>query len=453
MSPISKILVHWLRVDCAMANWKKIAKGVCLLAVVAGAGAGWMAWKTFDTSRSDVADDQVRLADVRSTDQAAITRGEYVMRQADCAACHKGNFAGGYKIDTPFGSLATSNITPDLKTGIGNMTERDFFNAIRQGMGSQGLLYPAMPYTAYTKLSDQDLHDLWAYMSTIAPVEKAIDENAGMNFPYNIRLAMAGWDMLFFDNRSFEPDPARPADWNRGKYLTDGPAHCGTCHTPRNLLGGETGAYLQGGRLGNWYAPDITPNPHVGIGNWSVDNLVTYLKTGSDEVAVAAGPMAEAVEHSFQYYTTDDLQAIGTYLKSIAPSTAQKGAPMALEPQVVKSAALSYEVNCSACHGLEGEGIKGMVPAFAGNQRMQVDDAANLVNAMLVGARAPHTETRQTAAGMPSFAWKMNDREIADILNYMRNSWGNTATAVTQQEVAAMRTALGAREKLKVPAG
>lgn len=437
-----------------MAKLNKIVKSLGLAAVVAGAGAAWLAYETFDTSRSNVADDQVRLADFRSTNATAIKRGEYVMRLADCAACHKGNFAGGYTIDTPFGSLLTSNITPDTETGIGKMTERDFFNAVRQGMGSHGLLYPAMPYTAYTKLGDQDMHDLWAYISTIAPVKKKIDENAGMNFPYNIRLAMAGWDMLFFDNSPFTAQPAQPPAWNRGKYLTDGPAHCGTCHTPRNLLGGErTSKYLEGGRLGTWYAPDITPNPHTGIGQWSVDQLATYLKSGSDGNAVAAGPMAEAVEHSFQYYRMDDLQAIGVYLKSLAPSPGKAPVPMHVDTRKTQASALAYEVNCSACHGLQGEGIKGMVTAFAGNPRITADDPTNLIHAMLKGTRAPHTETLQTAAGMPSFAWKMDDQQIADILDHVRNAWGNEAAAVSVDDVATLRRQLNAHEKLQTPQG
>lgn len=434
-----------------MTNWKNIAKGALAVSCVAAVGVSWWAWRTFDTSRSDVADDQVPLAEFRSTDQAAITRGEYVMRLADCAACHKPNFAGGYKIDTPFGSLVTSNITPDRDSGIGKMTQRDFFNAVRQGMGSNGLLYPAMPYPAYTKLSDGDMRDLWAYISTIPPVKKEIKENAGMNFPYNIRLAMAGWDMLFFDNASFAPERDQSVAWNRGKYLTDGPAHCGTCHTPRNPLGGErTDAYMQGALLGTWYAPDITPNMSTGIGRWSIEHLTNYLKTGSDGVAVAAGPMAEAVEHSFQYYATSDLQAIGAYLKSLPPSDHVPSKPMTLTSKKMESSALAYEVNCSACHGLKGEGISGMVTAFAGNRRMLTDDPTNLVHAMLMGARAPYTDVRQTAAGMPSFAWKMNDQEVADILNYIRNSWGNQAQAVSYEQVSVMRIALGAKPKMSV---
>ncbi|HKS15623.1 MAG TPA: cytochrome c [Pseudomonas sp.] len=435
-----------------MMNWKKIIKVAALAGCIAAAGAGWMAWRTFDTSRSDVADNTVPLAEFQSTDQAAITRGEYVMRLSDCAACHKPNFAGGYKIDTPFGSLITSNITPDKQTGIGAMTERDFFNAVRQGIGSHGLLYPAMPYPAYTKLNDQDMHDLWAFMSTIAPVKKEIDENAGMNFPYNMRLAMAGWDMLFFDNSRYITEVTQTESWNRGKYLTDGPAHCGTCHTPRNLLGGErTDAYMQGARLGTWHAPDITPNHQTGLGDWSIEQLALYLQTGSDGVAVAAGPMAEAVEHSFQHYTQHDLIAIGEYLKSLPASDLKPGMPMEMNANSVKAAALGYEVNCSACHGLDGEGIEGMVTAFAGNHRIASNDPTNLIHAMLMGARAPHTQARQTAAGMPSFAWKMSDREVSEILNYIRNSWGNQAPSVTSEQVRTMRVALGAKDKLTIP--
>ncbi|WP_189443662.1 cytochrome c, partial [Salinicola rhizosphaerae] len=424
-----------------MANWKKIGAGVGVVVVVAVVGAGIWTWKTLDTSRSDAADDQTKLADFTSDDQDAIKRGEYVMRLADCAACHKGNFAGGYEIETPFGKLLTSNITPDTDTGIGNMTERDFFNAVRQGIGSHGLLYPAMPYPSYTKLTDEDMHDLWAYMSTIEPVKQDIDENGQMPFPFNVRLAMAGWNLLFFDNEGFQSASDQSDEWNRGKYIVDGPAHCSTCHSPRNALGGEVGGgYMSGGSLGAWYAPDITSNPHTGIGDWSKDELADYLKSGSNGTAVAAGPMAEAIEHSTHYFTDEDLQAIGTYMQSVPASDGKPREPMTMDDAVKKSAALDYEVNCSACHGLKGEGISGMVPAFAGNGGLLADDATNLIHAMLKGARAPHTEVRQTAAGMPSFAWKMDDQEIADVLNYVRNSWGNGAQEITADRVGELRT-------------
>ncbi len=438
-----------------MAQCKTIARTLGAIVVVGAVGAGIWAYTSLNTSRSAVADDTTPLAEFTSTDADAIKRGEYVMRLGDCAACHtsgKGEFAGGYVIDTPFGTLESSNITPDKNTGIGNMTERDFFNAVRQGIGSHGLLYPAMPFTAYTKYTDQDMHDLWAYISTLEPVKNDVHENAGMGFPYNIRLAMAGWDMLFFDNSAFEEDSAQSEQWNRGKYIVDGGGHCSVCHSPRNALGGEhSDRYLQGGSLGAWYAPDITSNPHTGIGDISAEQIAEYLKTGGNDTAVAAGPMAEAVQHSTQYFTDNDLMAVAAYLKKVPASNGVARDPIAMSDADKQAAALDYEVNCSACHGLEGEGITGMIPAFANNNGITGDDPTNLIHAMMKGARAAHTEVRQTAAGMPSFAWKMDDRQVARILNYIRNTWGNGATEVSEQDVAALRSTLGARDKLVTP--
>ncbi|WP_277976594.1 cytochrome c [Pantoea endophytica] len=435
-----------------MAKAKKITYTLAALAVMAGIAASGRLWVVLDSARSNVADDKVQLADFHSNDDAAIKRGEYVMRLADCAACHNADFSGGYKIDTPFGALQTSNISPDRETGIGNMTERDFFNAVRQGRGEHGFLYPAMPYTAYTQMSDGDMHDLWAYFSAQKPVHNAIDENAGMNFPYNIRLAMAGWNLLFFDNNAFKPLTAQNDEWNRGKYIVDGPAHCSVCHTARNALGGEISSqYLQGGNLGSWYAPDITPNPHAGIGKWSDEQIADYLKTGSNGASVAAGPMAEAVEHSTQYFSDRDLHAIATYLRSLPASSTPQAAGFVMDKTRHDQAALRYEVDCSACHGLSGEGITGMVPAFAGNGAMQ-NDPTNMIHALLDGARAPHTADRPTSAGMPAFSWKLNDQEMADVLNYVRNSWGNQAAEVKASQVADLRKTTGAGDKLKVPA-
>jgi len=434
-----------------MSMKKKVTYTLAALAVLAGIGVSARLWSVLDTSRSDVADNSVRLADFHSTDADAIRRGEYVMRLADCAACHNANFAGGYRIDTPFGALETSNVTPDRQTGIGNMTERDFFNAVRQGKGDHGFLYPAMPYTSYTQLTDNDMHDLWAFFSTVTPVAHEVNENAGMNFPYNIRLAMMGWNLLFFKNEGYSPQQQSQA-WNRGKYIVDGPAHCSVCHTARNPLGGEvSGGYLHGGDLGTWYAPDISSDKESGIGRWSEQNIIDYLHTGSDEKSVAAGPMAEAVEHSTQYFTQDDLQSIAVYLRSLPASGSPKERPFHLADAARKQGELAYEVNCSACHGLQGEGIKNMIPAFADNDSMQ-KNPRNMIHAMLKGTRAPHTDSLQTAAGMPSFAWKMDDGQIADILNYVRNSWGNQASEVTADQVASMRKATDAAEKLKTPA-
>jgi mono/diheme cytochrome c family protein len=435
-----------------MMNWKRIALGASAAVLVAAVGVGIWGAHALDTSRSDVADDKVQLADAKITDQAAIRRGEYVMRAADCAACHnstKGEFSGGYPFATDFGTILSSNITPDRQSGIGAMTERDFFNAVRHGQGSKGFLYPAMPYTAYAKLTDQDMHDLWAYMSTVQPVANAVDENGGMIFPFSVRLAMAGWDMLFYDNTPLAATPGKSAQWERGRYLVDGGGHCSACHSPRNLLGAETNSrYLQGGRIGYSYAPDLTGNMHVGLGRNSAADIAEYLKTGGDRSAIAAGPMAEAIENSLQYLTDDDLKAMATYLKSLPSSDETRPDPIKADTPAMKRGALRYEVNCAACHGVRGEGMGNMTPPFAGNQALQSADAATPIQAMLVGGRAASTHAKPTGAGMPSFAWKMDDRQIAETLDYIRNSWGNAAKPVSESDVASIRKGLGARQNL-----
>ncbi|WP_313440051.1 c-type cytochrome, partial [Novosphingobium sp.] len=376
-------------------NWKRIALIASVAVLVGAVGVGARARSALDTSRSDVADDRIALADAKITDRAAIRRGEYVMRAADCAACHnssKGEFAGGHRFDTDFGTILSSNITPDRHTGIGAMTERDFFNAVRHGQGTKGYLYPAMPYTAYAKLTDRDMHDLWAYMSTVEPVANTVDENGGMMFPFSIRLAMAGWDLLFYDGKPLAPTPGRSAEWERGRYLVDGGGHCSACHTPRNLLGAESsGYYLQGGRVGYWYAPDLTGNHHFGLGKASAGEIAEYLKTGGDRTAIAAGPMAEAVEHSLQYLSDADVKAMGVYLKSLPASDRQRPEAISASSPAMKRAALRYEVNCSACHGVRGEGMGNMTPAFAGNQALQSDDAASAIHVMLGGGPAAST--------------------------------------------------------------
>lgn len=428
-----------------MANGKKIGCSIIVPAMIA---TGIWAWETAGTDRNKVADNKVALADFHSTDADSIRRGAYVMRTADCAACHtqsKGYMAGGYHIETPFGTLVSSNITPDRQTGIGSMTERDFFDAVRHGQGSKGFLYPAMPYTAYTKLTDQDMHDLWAYMSTVTPMKNAIDENGGMSFPYNIRPAMLGWNMLFFDNEGFSGN-AEGVD--RGRYLVDAGGHCSACHSPRNLLGAEKSAnYLQGTELGEWHAPDITSNPYTGIGSDSAESLAEYLGTGTNGHAMASGPMAEAVEHSLQYLTKEDLIAMAKYLKTVPASDTSSPAALDANSDSMKRGALSYEVNCSACHGVRGEGMGELAPALANNHALQ-ENPTNAIRALMVGARAAATHEKITGAGMPSFAWKMDDKQIADVLDYIRNSWGNAAPPVNPEDVAKSRDALSARTKI-----
>ncbi|WP_249673413.1 c-type cytochrome [Pseudomonas abieticivorans] len=416
------------------------------LAIVAVVGVGTALYLNGSTRADDAGDNQIRAAEASAPDPAAIQRGAYVAVQGDCAACHTKPggqaFAGGYGLQTPFGVINSTNITPDTDTGIGSWTERDFMRAVRHGKRKDGqLLYPAMPYNAYVNMSDGDLHDLWAYLRSLAPVKQAPEPNT-LGFPYNIRLAMLGWNLLFFKNAGYVAAPKQSAQWNRGRYLVDGAGHCAACHTAKNALGGDTSAYLQGADLLGGHAPEITNDPHLGLGHWSGEQIQQYLKVGSNHQAVAAGAMGEAVEHSTQYLNDADLASIALYLKSLPGSGTQAPAALSANSPVMQRGAHVYETHCMACHNVQGEGINGMVPAFADNPGMRASSGAGLISAVLKGGRAAATEGNVTAAGMPSFGWKLNDGDIAAVLTYVRNSWGNAAPGVSAQQVAKARAAL-----------
>lgn len=382
-----------------------------------------------------------------------IARGEYLARTSDCVACHTAPdgepFAGGYGLETPFGKIFASNITSDTATGIGHWSEADFDRALRHGQGSNGYLYPAMPYTAYAKLSDRDVDDLWAYIQTIDPVENDVVENQ-LPFPYNQRWLLAGWNLLFFHAEATPEAQAASNDpIERGRYLVEGPGHCAACHSPKNLLGADSGEHLSGGTLQGWHAPDLTPNAHTGLGQWSQTQVIDYLKSGTNDVTVAAGPMREAVENSTQYMTRDDLGAIAAYLSSIAKSSHTAPDPIAADDSRMARGESVYASQCSACHVSQGEGVRQMIPRLTGNSQINAHDPASLLEVVLNGAEGPDTQANPTGAGMPAFDWKLSDEEVASVLTYIRNSWGNAATPVSASEVATARKASGARQALK----
>ena len=383
-----------------------------------------------------------------------IERGRYVAISGDCIACHSAHgsrqpFAGGLALATPFGKLLASNITQDVKTGIGGWTEAEFTRAVRQGKGKHGEhLYPAMPYNAYVKITDADMHDLWAYMKTIPPVDHEVVSNQ-LPFPFKLRFLMSFWNILFFDDKPFKGDPAQTAEWNRGAYLAGGLAHCAACHTGKNFLGGDSKAAFAGGMLGSWYAPDITSGTG-GLRDWTNAQTVAYLKTGGNVKSMASGPMAEAIENSLQHMRESDLQAIAVYLKSIpGPDAARRPAPLTADTTLMKLGAHVYEVNCAACHSSNGKGLDGLVTALAGNSALQADQHGNLINAILRGTRPAVTLGKPTGAGMPAFAWKLSDDEIAAVATYVRNQWGNAAAPVPASRVAAARKDLSAPAKLR----
>lgn len=379
----------------------------------------------------------------------SIKRGEYVALTSDCVACHqtkdrKENLSGGFAVETPFGTLYSSNITPDKETGIGNWTEQQFADAVMNGKGPNGPLYPAMPYTSYVKMTDQDIHDLWNYLQTVTPVKNKVVENQ-LAFPFNIRYLMLGWKRLFFDASQLQNDTGKSAQWNRGRYLVEGAAHCSMCHTPRNPFGAEiksknyTGANLQ-----NWFAPSLRSSKVHGLGNWSEEDIVSYLKTGSNRLTVASGPMAEAINASFQYFHDDDLVAMANYVKSLADHGVTKPKPIdAANPQMINGKKVFID-NCIACHVINGEGISSMIPAFKNNGTIQGQSSESMTHILLNGSKGAITRFNPTGAAMPAFAWKLTDTQIADVLTYIRNEWGNAAQAVSPKEVKEMRKTLGA---------
>ena len=383
-------------------------------------------------------------------DFSQIAKGRYLTVVADCVACHtvpnSGRlFAGGRPIETPFGILVSPNITPDRDTGIGVWTDEQFDNAVRHGVRPDGSrLYPAMPYPSYTKMSRKDVLAIRAYLRTLRPVRNPVVANH-LPFPFNIRLAMRAWDAMFFKPGDFHPDPQKSAEWNRGAFLVEGPAHCGACHTPKNILGADkSDQYLRGFNLQGWFAPDITNDSRTGLGSWSTDDVVAYLKTGHNRIGGATGPMAEEIVHSSSRMTDDDLKAIATYLKSL-PGRGDNPSPVAASDPAMQAGAAIYRDQCSACHQIDGKGVPALFPALASSSVARSDDPQTLLHLILRGSRSVATKDEPTAPGMPSYSWQLDNDQVAAVATYVRNAWGNAAPAVTAAQVDSARKKLSLR--------
>ena len=379
-----------------------------------------------------------------------IERGRYLAIAGDCTACHTvadagRPFAGGRAIETPFGDIVAPNITPDRDTGIGAWTDEQFDDAVRRGIRPTGeRLYPAMPFTAFTKMSREDVLAIRAYLKTVAPVRNQVVANL-LPFPFNIRSSMRVWNMLYFTEGEFKPDPQKSAEWNRGAFLVQGPGHCAACHTPKSLLGGDkTSEYLRGSNLQGWFAPDITNDARTGLGSWSADDVAAYLKTGHNRTSTATGPMAEAIVHSTSHMTDSDLAAIATYLKSL-PGRQDNLAPVAADDPFMVAGQAIYRDQCSACHGLDGRGIPQLFPAVAESSVVRASDPTTLIRITLRGARSVATAAEPTSPGMPSFGWQLDDTQVAAVLTYIRNAWKPPAPRVSADDVSRARSELRAR--------
>ncbi len=373
-----------------------------------------------------------------------IIRGKALVTAGDCAACHSAPggepFAGGLSLQTPFGAIMTPNLTPDSTTGIGSWSADDFARAMHEGRRPDGgHLYPAFPYTYYTRVTRADLDAIYAYLRTLPPVTNQVNRNT-LPFPFNIRASMIGWNALFFTPATFVADPKRSDEFNRGAYLVEGLGHCGACHTPFNAFGAaKSGKYLQGNQIDNWTAPNITNDDHAGLGKWSVDDIAQYLKTGQTATTLASGPMKDVIENSTSKMTDTDLKAIAVYLKERGAAGSAAPTPLpASDARMVAGRAI-YTDTCSACHTNDGGGIAHMFPKLAGSVIATQDDPSSLIRIIIAGGRSAATDARPTSPAMPSLGFRLNDDQVAAVVTYVRNAWGNAAAPVTADTVKQLR--------------
>ena len=376
-----------------------------------------------------------------------IARGAYLARAGNCLACHtmRGGapYAGGRAIETPFGTVFGSNITPDVKTGIGGWTASDFWRAMHNGRSKDGrLLVPAFPYPNFTLVTREDSDALFAYLRTRPAVEQPNRAHA-LRFPYDTQAALAVWRALFFTPGVHEPDRAQSAEWNRGRYLVRGLGHCNACHGSRNALGATSGSLEMSGGISpidKWYAPSLADSAEAGVADWETQHIVDLLKTGVSARGSALGPMAEVVLRGTQHLSDADLRAMAVYLKSLpqsAPRAARDASPLARE--TAERGRSVYREHCEGCHGPQGEGARGAYPALAGNRSVVMEPPTNVIRAVLSGGFQPATAGNPRPWGMPPFGHVLDDADTAAVVSFIRAEWGNRASPVSATDVQRMR--------------
>jgi thiosulfate dehydrogenase len=387
-----------------------------------------------------------------------VTRGAYVARLGDCVACHTGPrgkpLAGGLALKTPFGSLYSTNITPDPATGIGAYSFEQFDRAMRQGVAADGHnLYPAMPYPSYSRIGAEDMRALYAYlMQGVAPVVRP-NRASEMSWPFTMRWGLALWNWAFLEQATFVPDASHDAAWNRGAYLAQGLGHCGSCHTPRGIGfqekamaqdGARGELYLSGETVDAWRAPSLR-------NLWTVEDTAAMLKSGQNRFGSASGSMVDVIHHSTQHFTDEDLVALATYLKALPPGEHEvpmpplpaKPAPQVPPELFTTEGGLAYAQFCADCHRLDGQGVGRIFPPLASNPSVASPEPSTLVHIMLTGWKTAETKLAPRVYTMPAFD-RLDDAEIAQVLTFVRANWGNRATPVTSSEVAALRSELKA---------
>jgi mono/diheme cytochrome c family protein len=373
----------------------------------------------------------------------AIAHGKALVEAGDCASCHTLDpakpFAGGKRIDTPFGAVYAPNLTPDKNTGIGFWSDPDFVNALRNGIAPDGLnYYPAFPYPYFTKLTLADMRAIRAYLSTLEPYANTAPEPE-LRFPLNFRVLMKAWNFFFLKPGILMPEQDKGTDWNRGRYLVEGLGHCGACHTPKNIFGADrSGSAFAGSNIGDWFAPRLDGAARSGLKSWSVDNIVEYLQSGRNAKSHADGPMAEVILNSTSKLSDGDVHAIAVYLKGLPAGPLEPAVSPPPEATMTSGAAL-YAHACVACHEADGSSAPGIYPPLPGNALLQSDDPTSTLRIILDGAQTITTPRKPNPGSMPGYAKQWTDQQVADVTNYIRNSWGNAAPLVTAEQVAKAR--------------
>ena len=402
------------------------------------------------------------LANPALPDQASlIERGRYLARIGNCAFCHTRRdgaaFAGGRAIDTPFGAVYSSNITPDAQFGIGGWTADDFWRALHHGVSRSGrLLYPAFPYTSYTLVTRADADALFAYLQSL-PASATANIPHTLRWPYNTELALRVWRALYFQPAAPQPDALAAATGEvaaaRGEYLVNALGHCLECHSARNALGGRkasgtSGAVLPGSA---WFAPSLFDTAEASVAHWTQAEVVAFLTTGINTHAQASGPMAEVVLHSTQYLHDADAQAMAGYLRGLPQVSQVPQVPPQKPPaqplekparMAVGKGAQLYEQHCADCHGLQGQGQPGAYPALVGNRMVLLDNSNNPILSVMQGGFAPATAGNPRPYGMPPFMLRLSDAELAQVLSHVRTSWGNQAAPVLELDITTLRQSL-----------
>lgn len=372
-----------------------------------------------------------------------IAYGKALVEAGDCAGCHTADpakpFAGGKRIDTPFGTLYAPNLTPDRDTGIGAWTDADFVRAVRTGIAPDGSnYYPAFPYPYFTRMTKDDVLAIRAYLGTLAPLASS-NKPPELRWPFGYRGLMRFWNAMYFKPRLFEPDQSKSAAWNRGGYLVTGLGHCGACHTPKNYFGADRDAQaLSGNEIGGWYAPRLDGAVRTGLKSWSVEDIAEYLQSGRNAKSHAGGPMAEVVVNSTSKMSDADVRAIAVYLKSLPPARRETIVTPPDDAEM-KAGQAVYARLCVACHEADGSGAPRIYPPLPGNALLQSINPSSTLRVILDGAHTVTTPRAPNTGEMPGYATQLSDQEIAAVTNYIRNSWGNAGLLVTPAQVARAR--------------